>query len=50
MNDTGNDNQVIEATTDSIDLKELTILMAKLDTADRQLILDFAKQLHKVGS
>ena len=48
MNDTANENKSSEQMTSDIDLQELLELMARLDHADRKLMIDFAKQLQKV--
>jgi hypothetical protein len=48
MNKAGNDGKPSNELAESIDLKELTSLMSKLEPADRQLIIDFATTLLKI--
>jgi hypothetical protein len=50
MNETGNEKKASEKMTDDVDPHALLVLMAKLDQADRKLVIDFAKQLQKVDS
>ena len=44
----GNGGKPSDVPADSIDFRELSSLMSKLEPSDRQLIIDFATTLQKI--